>query len=46
MKTDLNSLQFNAAQEHAGVEMNITGEPEAEMDEEYPASADVGSPSL
>lgn len=46
MKTELNSLQFNTAQEHAGVEMNVTGEPEAEMDEEYPASADVGSPSL
>jgi DNA-binding MarR family transcriptional regulator len=46
MKTELNSLQFNAAQEHAGVEMNVAGEPEAEMGEEYPASADVDSPSL
>jgi DNA-binding MarR family transcriptional regulator len=46
MKRELYSLQFNAVQEHVGVEMNVAGEPEADMDEEYQASADGGSSPL
>ena len=46
MKSELNSLQFDAAQEQTGIKMNVSEEPEAYMHEEHRARADGGSPRL